>query len=165
MKTERLHLKLIESSDINEVLDMFNEEEAFKYIRPLQNKNTAFYLDFLNLKIEEIKLKKGFYWMVRNYHSKLVGAINLTPIPYTDNIQIGWQIRKQFRKQGFAFEASKAVLKFTLTQTDFDPIFSVFEKENIASKKILNKLNFEFYESVDYNGIELKKYIFKKHDK
>ncbi|WP_164914178.1 GNAT family N-acetyltransferase [Aquimarina sediminis] len=160
MKTKRLFLDLIEETHIPEVLEMYKEPDTFKYIKPLQGKDDKFYSDFLKLKIKEVRSKKGFFWVVRNHDLELVGAINLTPIPNTERIQIGWQIRDKHRRQGFAYEASKAALEFGTKEAKITPIYSVFEKENIASQKILTKLNFSFYENIDKDGKELEVYVY-----
>ena len=161
MKTDRATLSLLTESAFDEVLKMFKEPETFKYIKPFQNKTRGAYLEFLKLKIRQIESGKGYYWVIRSiYSSDFIGAINLTPIPGTGQIQIGWQIKNKFRRQGYAYETAKAALEFALAETKFRPIYAVFEKGNVASEKILKKLNFNFHETEIKDTIELKKYIY-----
>ncbi|MEZ4918559.1 MAG: GNAT family N-acetyltransferase [Saprospiraceae bacterium] len=156
-------MKLLTPSDFPEALEMFHEPETFKYIAPLANKSDAEYLDFLNLKHQQILDKTGYYWVVRNrINGDFIGGINLTPIPDTGQKQIGWQLKAAYRKQGIAFEAAQLALEFGLNHTNFYPIYAVFHPENIASQRILEKLGFDFLEAFSKAGEPLKKYIFEK---
>ena len=159
MKTTRTQLDLIKPSDFDEVLIMFNEPDTFKYIKHAQHKSRKEHIEFLQLKMTQTQSGIGYYWVIRELKTdKLIGAINLTPIPSTDEIQIGWIISRSFRKRGFAFEAAKAALEFGINKTNFNPIYAVYEKDNIASEKIMEKLNFRLYKTFFEDEIELKKY-------
>ena len=159
MKTDRMILRLIKSSDFEEVLMMFDEPDIFKYIKHAQNNSREEHLEFLRLKVNQIELGLGYYWVIREIETeKLMGAINLTPIPSTGEIQIGWVVSTLFRNKGLAFEAAKAALDFGIYKTNFNSIYAVFEKENSASEKIVKKLNFQFHETFYEEEIELKKY-------
>jgi RimJ/RimL family protein N-acetyltransferase len=161
MKTDRFTLSLVTQSDISDLLGMFHEHDAFQYIYPLRKKTDEQHVKFLNLKIGEIEQRTGFYWVVRTNDTKeLIGAINLTPIVSTREIQLGWMIKNKFRKKGLAFESAKMALQFALGETDFDPIYVVFNEKNIASEKIATKLNFKFHKSTEEEGGTLKTYIY-----
>jgi ribosomal-protein-alanine N-acetyltransferase len=162
MSKIEIALRLVQSKDFNALLEMFHEPETFKYIKPLENKSDAFYLSFLELKLKQSQSKEGFYWVILNPNEEILGAINLTPIPNTSDMQLGWQVKKSWHKQGIASSASKLALEFALEHTSIDPIYAVFEKENLASKKILDKLNFEHFRSESKNGEQLEKYIFRR---
>ena len=164
MQSTKLSLTLLKESDWNEVLIMFQEPGMFQYITPHRDKSVNYYLDFLNLKLEQIKSGTGFYWLVRDKNGELAGTINLTPIPDTGEMQIGWMIRSKFRGQGLAYDAAKLALEFGFRETNFDPIYGVFEVENIASEKILKKLGFMFYEQFFEGNIMVKQYIYKRKD-
>jgi len=161
IQTERINLKLLTPSDLEEALNMFQEPNTFQYIRPLQGKTREEYLSFLQVKLKEIETQKGYYWVVRHQDSgEFIGAINLTPISGTDQIQIGWQIRDQFRRQGYASEAAQLAFDYGLHETPFHPIYAVFEKANIASERILQKLGFRYFQTFREKERVLEKYIF-----
>ena len=141
---------------------MFKEPDIFIYIKPHQNKSDEAYDDFLNLKLQQTQTGSGFYWLVRDINGELAGAINLTPIPDTGEMQIGWMIKNKYRGRGIAYDAAKMALEFGLKKTDFNPIYGVFEEENIASEKILEKLNFKFHTSFMEGDNVLKQYIYRR---
>ena len=164
IKTERTILTLLQKSDFDELLEMFSEKDAFKYIRPHQHKSIEERIGFLELKLNQIENKTGFYWVARcSETNELIGAINLTPIPKTDKMQIGWMIKSSHQRKGYATETARGVLEFAVKNANFNPIYGVFEKENIASEKILKQLNFAFNKEWDESESTIQEYIlFKK---
>lgn len=160
--SSRATLSLLGRSDFPDVLDMYSEPDTFKYIKGLQNKSEQEYLEFLERKLQEIETGAGYYWMARLSGSAgFVGAINLTPIVgQPDRIQIGWQLKGQFRGQGYASELAEPVFRFGIDKLGLRTIYGVFEPENLASKRILEKLGFTFDEqqSKEGNRIEIYKY-------
>lgn len=161
--TERCFLELLEPKDFDELLEMYQEPDAFKYIAPLRNKEKSFYLDFLARKLKEINSGKGYYWLIKDRSNKaLIGAINLTPIPNTEKMQIGWQVKTAYHRQGLAYEAASAVLKFAINETTIDPIYAVFELGNIASEKMIKRMGFSKLEERREGNLKIETHIYKR---
>ncbi|MCF4101202.1 GNAT family N-acetyltransferase [Gillisia sp. M10.2A] len=162
MKTDRLNIELYTKNDELEALQMFREKDIFKYIPHLNNKKDKEYLDFLSLKEKQISDGSGFYWTLRSkFNNDFIGAVNLTPIMDTGEMQIGWVIKSEFRKKGFALEAAQQIMNFAVNSTDYHPIYALFNKQNIASKKILEKLNFTLFEVLSSKEETVIKYVYK----
>lgn len=163
MTSDRCYMQLLAETDFPEVLQMFSEPEVWTFIQPWKGKTREEYTDFLKLKLREIRSALGYYWLIReNESNELIGAINVTPIPRTDHIQIGWMVREKFQKQGFAFEGAQMAMQFVLNQTDIDPVYAVYDRENIASEKIIQKLGFHRFETFSEGDRTLHKYVFKR---
>ncbi|MCT4625167.1 MAG: GNAT family N-acetyltransferase [Schleiferiaceae bacterium] len=156
-----VQLQLLKQSDYSMVLEMFREPDTFKYIKPLQGKSKEFYLEFLNRKSTEIELGKGYYWLLM-FSGEMAGAINFTPIPNTDQMQLGWQIKRDHQRKGLAFEGARRAMEFALNKTDVDPIYVVFNPENVASQKIAEKLGFTLFEKFGTKEDPLLKYIYRR---
>ncbi|WP_459210181.1 GNAT family N-acetyltransferase [Aquimarina rhabdastrellae] len=147
--TARTHLSLFTTEDTQDALDMFLEPDAFKYIKPMLNATVEQHLSFLQKKLEEIRTKKGYYWVVRLKDSnEFIGAINLTPIPTEpEKIQIGWLLKNAHHRKGFATECAEAVMDHAINTLKLTEIYGVYEPENIASEKLFHKLKFDFVET------------------
>ena len=160
IETDRTILKLLDASFFDALHLMYQEPETFQFIAPLRGKDKAFFDSFLKRKMNEIESGKAYYWVILSKtNQSLIGAINLTPIPNTDQIQIGWQIKKAFHRQSFASETARAALHFAIQHSQINPIYAVYEEGNVASEKIVKKLGFEWLEDKNVNGILLHKYI------
>lgn len=147
----RCRLTLLEENDDRDVLDMFGDEGTFIYIPHLYGRTESDYLAYLEDKRDLIAAKKGFYWVGRDQdNNDLIGCINVTPIPdHPDRIQIGWQVRSKFWRQGYATELAHCVFNWVLEQLQISSIFGVFDERNVASKRILKRLGFAPFERYD----------------
>lgn len=161
LTTERLQLNSINTSDFNDILEMFEEKDVFKFIAPLKNLSRVEHVVKLHRRVEEAKTKEGFIWGMREKESnRFVGLINLNKIPGTNDIQIGWILCSQFRGKGYAFEGAKVVFDFGVNDWKVNPIFAVVEDGNIASEKIVLKLGLEFRHYFTSEGVKLKMFSF-----
>ena len=164
MQTERTILTMLTRDDYTEVLPMYDEPDTFKYIAPLQNKSREEYIGFLDSRIAQVNNELGYHWVVRlKDNGKFIGLMNLNPIGNSDKIQVGFQLKRKYWGQGFATELTKRVLEFAIKEADLRVIYGVFDKRNIASRRIFKKFGFEFEENRIVDGedfpIEIWKYL------
>ena len=144
---------LLTKDDFPDMLAMFNEPETAVYIKHLENLSRIEYEFILNNRLVQLENKAGYHWTARLKSSnEFIGALNLSPIPTTEMMQIGFQLQTKYWNQGFAFELAKKVLEFGIHEIGLKTIYGVFEKENIASRKVLEKLGF----AVDEDKIHLE---------
>lgn len=163
IRTSRCHLELLTENDFDALLEMFLEPEAFKYIAPLKDKNKAFYIRFLERKLLEMKSQQAYYWVIKDISTKaIMGAINLTPIPNTEKMQIGWQLKKNYQRKGLALEAANAAFQFAISETSINPIYAVFELGNVASKKIIKQLGFKKLDERNEDNITIETHIYSR---
>ncbi|AZQ63275.1 N-acetyltransferase [Flammeovirga pectinis] len=160
MRTDRLQLEHIASTDFAEVLLMFKEKDIFKFIAPLQSFSEVEHIAYLHRKIDEIKANKGYLWVARVIESnEFVGLLNLNSMPDSEDIQIGWILSEKCRGKGFAFEAAQRVFDFGVNEWKIDPIYAVVEYGNIPSEKIALKLGLKYFlDFKDNEGVALKKF-------
>ena len=143
METLRTKLTLLKIEDFPEVLTMFHEPDTTNYIKHLQNLSTQEYETILGNRLAQIENKIGCHWTARlRTTNEFIGALNLSPIPNTEMIQIGFQLRTKYWNQGFASELAKKLIGFGIREMKLKTIYGVFEKENVASRKVLEKLGF-----------------------
>lgn len=91
---------------------------------------------------------------------EFMGAINLNEIQNSDDMQIGWQIKENFRHQGLAYLGAQMALDFAIDNTEITTIYGVFQADNLASDRILNKLRFSLEGINMQNEVLLHRYIF-----
>jgi RimJ/RimL family protein N-acetyltransferase len=148
LSTERTKLNLLSSNDFPDVLSMFQEEDTFKYIAPLKGKSEFEYRQFLLSRLQLIQNKKGYYWIARCLDTdEFIGAINLTPFQNNEKLQLGFQLKRKFWSKGYGFELSEKVLNHALSNLQLPIVYGFYQKENIASGKILHKLGFKYKRS------------------
>src|SRR5882672_1362375 len=64
LETGRTFLTLLTAEDLPAMMDMASEPDTFRYIRKLRIMTVPEYAQFLQVKLEQIRDKKGFHWAV-----------------------------------------------------------------------------------------------------
>ena len=135
--------------------EMSREKDTFRYIRRLEVMTEEEYQQFLLLKLEQIRLGKGYHWAVwLKTDGAFVGAVNLNPIGNSERMQIGCQLKRAYWGQGFASELTRRVLDFAVGEAGLSEVYGVFAKDNAVSRRLLEKLGFVWIESKMEQGVE-----------
>jgi [ribosomal protein S5]-alanine N-acetyltransferase len=157
METERTIWTLLEEKDFPAMTEMSQEKDTFKYIRRLQMMTAEEYQQYLLLKLEQIRLGKGYHWAVwLKADGAFVGAVNLNPIGSSERMQIGCQLKRAYWGQGFASELTSRVLDFAVEEAGLREVYGVFQKDNAVSRRLLDKLGFAWVETLSEQGVEIE---------
>lgn len=71
----------------------------------------------------------------------VVGSVNLKgPPDEMGNVEIGWGVSAEFRRQGIATEAAKAIITWAFLQPDVDRIIATIPTTNVASIHVAERL-------------------------
>lgn len=132
--------------DIPKIIQMYKELDSFKYVKPFQGKSIEFYQNFLNAKILYNKDSIGFWTVTTKDKNEFIGTVNLNQFASTTMTQLGCHLKRDFWNQGYASELLGRILEYGTGILKLNEIFGLFEKENIASKKLLEKLHFKPFE-------------------
>jgi RimJ/RimL family protein N-acetyltransferase len=57
-------------------------------------------------------------------------------------IEVGWRLGIEFRGKGYATEAAEAALRWGFEELGIDEIVSIYEPENVASGRVMDRLGF-----------------------
>jgi ribosomal-protein-alanine N-acetyltransferase len=148
METERTIWTLLEEKDFPAMTEMSREKDTFRYIRRIQVMTPEEYQQYLWLKLEQIRLKTGYHWAVwLKEDGSFIGAVNLNPIGNSELLQIGCQLKRDYWGQGFASELTIRVRDFAMAEAGLSEVYAVFEKDNVVSRRLLEKLGFVWVES------------------
>ncbi len=92
-----------------------------------------------------------------------IGYVQLVSID--EGYEVGYHIAKPYTSQGYASEALKAFLENLKNSMNIECVYGICVKENIASKRVLEKCGFKkLFEgtgSYQNENREIVKYIFK----
>ena len=157
METERTIWTLLEEKDFPAMTEMSREKDTFKYIRRLEVMTAEEYQQYLLLKLEQIRLGKGYHWAVwLKTDGAFAGAVNLNPIGNSERLQIGCQLKRDYWGQGYASELTLRVRDFAMAEAGLDMVYAVFQKDNAVSRRLLEKLGFVWLESKTEQDTEIE---------
>ena len=104
--------------------------------------------DSLNI-INTVFAKRETYAIVRD--DVPIGCVGLLFHPDTnhwwgdDSAELGYWVAEEFWGRGYAVEASRALIKRAFYELDVKVIYATYRCENSQSKRVLEKLGFEFH--------------------
>ena len=160
METDRLIIREICPSDIDALMEMYDDEEVRLYVDRLGSREE----ELANIKEYADKIY-GFYeygmWILQTRDDKVIGRAGVEF--YDKGIEnenyitghignsnentegyhlLGYIINKKYRNKGYAYEACSAILEYMQKEVELDNIYVNIHKDNKASISLAKKLGF-----------------------
>ena len=139
IRTSRLILKPLGTRYITTVNEYALNPENTKYMCHLPNANSEETLCFLqNVETEWTKDKPTFFEFAVLHNDCHIGAVSI----YFDQDvgELGWIINRKYWKNGFAYEAAEALVKYFSQHYGIQHFRAHCDTENTASYRIMEKL-------------------------
>lgn len=134
IETERLFLREMNESDYDALYAVLADSDIMRhYPYTFDEKRVR---GWINRNIERYRIFGFGLWAVCLKESgEMIGDCGLTMQQIDGKIkpEIGYHIRKDHQKKGYAKEAAKAVRDWTFEHTPFNVIYSYMKHDNVAS--------------------------------
>lgn len=105
----------------------------------------------LNIEIENMKLYSIQYFPIFQLETNtFMGCCGLRPSIQNNVYELGIHLKPEFWKQGFAYEAAKAIIDYSFSTLQIKELRAGHHPHNISSKKLLHKLGFEYIQDKYY---------------
>jgi ribosomal-protein-alanine N-acetyltransferase len=156
----------------NLTLRAFNPDDAELMHRILAGKDVLRYFPGTNAptpeqveRMIESVLKhweeKGYgLWAVElRQNGDLIGRCGLQLIADTAEVEIDFIIDRQYWGRGLATEVGKASLKYGFEELGLVAVVGIVHPENLAAKRVLEKLGMQFVEATEYFGMACYRYL------
>ncbi len=144
LKTERLILREIVNEDVNEIFEIFSDEDVAEYdwFVPIKDTNTA--LKFIQRYKEEFDDKEEMTWGIAlKETNKLIGICCLGDFELDSRrAEIGYDIKKTEWNKGYATESVKAITEYGFNKLNLNRIEAFITPGNDASVKVLKNLGY-----------------------
>lgn len=161
LETERCVVRELTLDDLDALFELYGDGEIDKYTDPLYSYEEE--KEFQRAYIENMYRYFGYgLWLVFSKETgKLIGRAGLEHREYNEEteLELGYIIGTQYQGQGYATEVCEAILKYAKENTGFERINALVEDENIASKKLAEKLGFVHAEDFDVDDKIMCRYI------
>ncbi len=70
---------------------------------------------------------------------------------FTGAMEIGWSLRPDYWRQGYAYEAASACLEYAFTRLDAPHVLSITSERNVASCAMMEKLGMKRRADLDFS--------------
>lgn len=154
IETERLILRDASVDDAEDMFEYAKLEEVTKYLswKPhISLKDSEKILDMLS---KEAKEKDSYTLkaIVLKENDKMIGTIDARI--FGDGLkdaEFGYCLNPKYWNKGYMSEALKAFIQALHKEHSVENVFGSFERENIASKRVMQKNEMYYYETVKRN--------------
>lgn len=143
-ETKRLLLRQATQNDVEAVFAVFSDPKVTQF----HDLDTFSNLDEASRLIE--RRKKGFEnghgirWAIANKQNNyLIGSCGFTWLKKINAAEVGYELKSQFWRQGIMSEALNVILQYGFSNREIQFIIAEIMLENVASKMLLKKLNFQ----------------------
>src|SRR5580704_4715702 len=144
LETDRLLMRPFERRDLP-ALTALHSEESFWWFglrRAMTPEETASFLARLMADYEGSD--PTFHAVIERATGDLTGWVGLNVPRFLPEllpaIEVGWRLGSRYRGRGYATEAGAAALVWGFETLGLAKILSIFERENIASGKVMDHL-------------------------
>ena len=164
LETDRLILRAWEITDLDDFFEYTSVEGVGEKAGWEHHKSKDKSLEILKMFIEEKKV----FAIVLKENQKVIGSIGIEELSEEldkdlDNLlgrELGYVLNKDYWNKGIMKEAVSKVVDYCFNTLKLNFLMASYFNHNIASKKVLEKLNFKFYKDIiietRYNNIKEK---------
>lgn len=154
LETERLLLRDINESHVEDILRIRSNEVTNKFVQRNSPKNNYDALQFILTIKEKTKNNQTVYQGISlKDQPNLIGTICLWNFSEDrKTAEVGYELLPEYHRQGIMSEALKAVLDLGFNELDLEEIVAITNKLNENSKGLLVKHDFILQEGKEDEG-------------
>ncbi|NNM58754.1 MAG: GNAT family N-acetyltransferase [Legionellales bacterium] len=169
LETKHLILKAPELSDFPDLIKLRSDADVMRYI----GKNGATQTQqeiaqFLESAIAyQAKHGFGFCSVFEKKSENFVGQAGLCHLGFDENqteIEIAYRLHKDYWGKGYATELVRALIEWGFEHLPVKKLIAAIHPENIASKRVLEKVDMLYIGKKHYRNIEVDYYEIYKND-
>lgn len=162
LETARLRFRELIMDDFPEAMPLILDEPVLSRMEPKFASALAYH--WMKKKLEQYASLGYSHWHVSLKETgEFVGIIGVAPemvedVPY---IGLGYMVRREFRRQGVAFEGARACLEWAFGNLTAGKIIAEIAEDNLASRALAEKLGMTLERIYPrFNGEEKVPYCF-----
>lgn len=143
-ETDRLIIREQTIDDLDNLYGIYSHPDITKYMENLyENREDEYkYLeDYISHQYRFFEY--GIWALCKKDDNTFIGRAGLSLREGSDILELGFVIGKEYQKQGYAYEACKAIINYAYDELEADKISALCRPENTDSVKLLQKLGFK----------------------
>jgi [ribosomal protein S5]-alanine N-acetyltransferase len=152
-ETQRLKLRRLQATDADFLLELLNQRSWIEFIGDRGVRTSAQACIYLTERVDAQFERYGFgMWGVElRDEPRLIGLVGLVKRDFLPDPDLGFALLDRYAGQGFAFEASGAVLSVA-RERGLTRLLAITQPDNERSIALLLRLGFELDESPPVTG-------------
>jgi len=163
IETPRLVLREFAREDAETLAAVLSDPETMQYYpAPLTPAGVEEWID-RNRKRYAID-RHGLWAMILKSSGELIGDCGLIrhKIEGIEEVEIGYHVRRELWRQGFASEAAQACRDYGFARLSLDRLVSLIRPENLASRRVAEKIGMNLWKLVLWHQIPHCVYVIRR---
>ena len=160
IETPRLYLRLMELSDLDDLLKIFGDPKVMASFdtEPFNREQMGHWVQ-RNLAHQDSH-EYGLFSVILKSKEMLIGDCGLEHMEVGGEFvtELGYDFRSDYWNQGFATEAALAVRDYAFNALSLPSLISLIRVGNEASKRVSEKIGMQLIAEITKNGIRYWKY-------
>jgi RimJ/RimL family protein N-acetyltransferase len=146
LETDRLVIRKLEPGDSAFMLDLLNQPSFIRFIGDRGVKTLEDASTYIQERAFAAYEKNGFgpFAVELKTDGRVIGIVSLLDRDELDHVDVGFAFLPDSWRQGFATEATSAVMDFAFQDLGLEKIIAITQPDNIASIKTLDKMGLSF---------------------
>lgn len=146
IETSRLQIRWLDFDDADFIYQLANDPDWIRFIGDKNVSNLDDARHYLETGPLDMYRKHGFGLnrVALKENDKAIGICGILQRETLPEVDLGFALLPDYRRQGYAFEASRAVLEHGFTSLGLQRVAAILSPQNMASATLLGKLGFGF---------------------
>lgn len=168
--TDRLILRSWEMEDVPAAFEVFGHAEVARWLSPIMDRVPDLAAMRVLLRqwiVEDLRAEPptGRWCVERREDAAVIGGGTLLPLPPGgEDLELGWQLHPAAWKQGYASEATYAMVRWAFSH-DADELYAVVRPENARAVSAIRRNGMEWVgETAKYFGQPMQLYRLRPAD-
>jgi RimJ/RimL family protein N-acetyltransferase len=159
LETPRLVLRQFTEDDVDNLFDLNNDPEVMRYItggRPTPREVIRDEVLPFHLAVYGRYDRLGTWAAESTATGEFLGWFHFRPGPGADvtNVDLGYRVRRSAWNNGYATEASRALIRMGFTDLGVDRVFAHMMTVNTASRRVMEKCGLTLVRTTPYEGTD-----------
>jgi RimJ/RimL family protein N-acetyltransferase len=161
IETNRLRLRAFVPHDLERLYGMLGDPDVMRYLpggTPRSKPQTEATLETIRKHWQQ----HGFGWWAVEYKANeaMIGWCGLKFIDTTREVEVLYLLAQPYWGRGLATEAAKASLRYGFEELELDRIIALAHPDNIASRRVMEKMGMQYQKMACYYGLDVAYYAF-----
>ena len=143
LETDRCIVREITVEDVDRLYEIYADEDVKRYIEDLYSDKEKEIEHTINYITHQYRFYEYGLWVVISKETnELIGRAGIFDRDKQDATELGFVFEKNSWGKGIATEVLSAIMNYAREELDIKKLYAHADKDNIRSKKLLEKLGF-----------------------
>lgn len=156
IETERLALRRFRLDDLDKFVRLLADPEVIRYIGDHSREKIEQRLRYFISLYEPHGF--GMWAVMHKDTGAMIGWCGLVFLDETPEVEVGYGVARDFWGKGLMTEAARAALRYGFERAGLERIVAVAMPDNLASRRIMEKLGMRYEKNVFHYGHDLVYY-------